>query len=75
MFDCKTFRCDAEIGKPGAYHGCLKPASIKVMTRSRKRLDFCERHRQHAIACCPTSIDETQPITDEEKQLRRQLGY
>ncbi len=39
--DGRGYRCDAEIGRIGAWHGCGKPASVGITTESKHELHYC----------------------------------
>lgn len=46
-------RCIHEIGRPGSYHACLKPATVVAgftsrVTRSWVTLHYCRRHEEYA---------------------------
>lgn len=40
-------QCSAEVGKPGAFHGCNARAAITVTTRYGM-LNYCKRHADRA---------------------------
>ena len=41
--------CIAEIGRPGSYHGCNKPAHYWFRSKTTGHiLSYCKRHKHHA---------------------------
>ena len=45
--DGVRYVCDAEIGKPGAWHGCFRKATVSIRS-VYCTLHYCERHKAHA---------------------------
>lgn len=54
-------RCDAEVGKPGAWHSCRRRATIEVWSRTHSHFQFCEQHESRA-AEVKAPMSEAKPI-------------
>jgi hypothetical protein len=53
MKSFNEFRCDAEVGKPGSWKVCQRPARYGRMTNSNQELHYCERHKDRAYSPKP----------------------
>jgi len=48
MTDTPRQPCDAETGKPGAWHGCRRRSTVTIVTVLGSVLHYCEAHKDRA---------------------------
>ena len=65
MLDAKgKYRCDAEIGKPGNWHGCLRPAKQQIHSETGI-LHYCNAHARFGLdKFKPAPFAAFRPITE-----------